>query len=146
MSNQIYFVVPGDPRGKGRPRAKTAKSKTGKSFVHMYTDEKTVSYETIVALSANKAMAGKEIIKGAVCVNLDMFLPIPKSWSKKKQKQAADGLIYPTVKPDIDNVEKAIFDAINNIVWCDDVQVVFVKKMKKYSSVPCVKVTVQCME
>ena len=141
MNNQVYFVVPGAPVGKGRPRAT---SRGG--FVRMYTDEKTVKYEKAISESACNAMKGKELITGAVCVNLDMFLPIPKSWSKKKQAQAADGFIYPTVKPDIDNVEKAVFDAINNIVWRDDVQVVFVKKMKKYSLVPCVKVLVQCLE
>ena len=77
----------------------------------------------MVAHAAHIAMAGRPLISRAVSVELDIRLQIPQSWSKKKQQQAADGLIAATKKPDADNVEKGIFDGMNGVVWIDDVQV-----------------------
>lgn len=42
--NEVQFVVPGQPVGKGRPKA----ARRGKQIV-MYTPEKTASYESLVA-------------------------------------------------------------------------------------------------
>lgn len=134
----VKFTVPGAPVGKGRPRVATR----GGRFAQMYTPEKTASYENLVALAAQTAMAGRGLIEGPVDVDLVILLPIPVSWSKKKKQAALQGLVYPTKKPDIDNVEKAIFDAINGVVWHDDVQVCDVSKRKRYAEVPGVHVVV----
>lgn len=136
--NEIKFTVPGQPVAKGRPKV----ARRGK-HVTMYTPEKTANYEGLVAHSAAFAMAGKDLIKGAVSVDLDIRLQIPASWSKKKQQQAADGLIAATKKPDADNVEKGIFDGMNGVVWIDDVQVVQVSKRKRYAATPGVVVIVR---
>lgn len=101
-----------------------------------------MNYENLVGWTAAQAMAGRPLLLGAVRVSLMIYCAVPASWSKVKQRRALDGLEYPTVKPDIDNVEKAIFDAINGIVWKDDVQVVRVSKEKRYSATPCVQVSI----
>lgn len=137
----VAFTVPGKPTGKGRPRA-VARGK----FVRMYTPEKTVNYESIVALAASEAMAGRAPIEGPVEVIMHMVLPIPKSWSKRKQQDALDGRLIPTTKPDKDNVIKAVFDAMNDIVWRDDVQVADLTSRKRYGAVPCVQVIVGTLE
>ncbi len=134
----ITFTVPGDPVGKGRPRA----AKRGK-HITLYTPEKTASYEGLVAHAGHVAMNGRDLIAGAVSVQLDIRLPVPASWSKRKQNEALDGHLLPTKKPDIDNVEKAIFDGLNGVVWNDDVQVVEVSKRKRYSAVPGVQVVIR---
>ena len=138
MTNQINFTIPGQPVGKGRAKA----ARRGK-FITMYTPEKTASYESLVAHAAHVAMSGKSLIAGAVFVDLDIRLQIPASWSKKKQQQAAEGLIHATKKPDADNVEKAVFDGMNGVVWVDDVQVVQVSKRKRYAETPGVDVIVR---
>lgn len=138
---EIIFTVPGQPVAKGRPKV----ARRGKFLTH-YTPEKTANYEGLVAHSAHIAMAGKDLIKGAVSVDLDIRLQIPQSWSKKKQQQAADGLIAATKKPDADNVEKGIFDGMNGVVWVDDVQVVQVSKRKRYAEIPGVVVIVRELE
>lgn len=137
--SEVFFVVPGTPVGKGRPKVSTR----GGKFARMYTPEKTASYEGLVAMAARQAMAGRDLISGPVDVELTILLPIPASWSKKKQAAALAGQVYPTKKPDIDNVEKAIFDGLNNVVWRDDVQVCDVIKRKRYAAVPCVQVAVR---
>lgn len=134
----VAFTVPGQPVGKGRPRI-------GKVGAHsrMFTPAKTVSYEGTVATFAHQAMAGIALLEGPLEVGMDIVLQIPASWSGKQQHRAEIGQILPTTKPDIDNVEKAIFDALNGVVWRDDVQVVRVVKAKRYGRAPGVSVTVK---
>jgi len=137
----IQFNVPGQPVGKGRPRI----GNVGQ-HARMFTPGKTVSYESTVALAASQAMQGRELIDGPVRVLMRMTLIIPASWSRKKQEQALAGQIRPTTKPDADNVIKAIFDAINGVVWRDDVQVVELGVSKVYGAVPGVAVHVSPLE
>lgn len=133
----ITFTIPGQPIGKGRPRV----GKRG-GFTQLYTPEKTVSYESRVAFAGHQAMAGQPVLEGAVVVSLDIRVQVPASWSKKKQAAALAGELHPTTKPDIDNVEKAIFDGLNGVTWKDDVQVVRVTKAKRYGGSPGVEVSI----
>jgi Holliday junction resolvase RusA-like endonuclease len=136
----IVFTVPGAPVGKGRPRV-------GKSFgtgqVVLRTPEKTVNYESRIALAGHEAMAGAPLLELACAVKLEIYVQIPASWSKKKQTAALNGEVLPVTKPDIDNIEKAIFDGLNGVVWKDDVQVTDVIKKKRYADTPRVVVTVE---
>ncbi len=133
----ITFTVPGQPVAKGRPKVSTAGG-----FARLYTPEKTVSYEGLVAHSAAVAMGGMKPMDGPVAIRLDIVMQVPASWSAKKQLQAVAGQIRPTTKPDADNVIKAIFDGMNGVVWRDDVQVVDFSGRKRYGDTPGVKVTV----
>lgn len=138
----VRFTVPGAPVGKGRPKVSTR----GGAFARMYTPEKTANYEGLVAHAGHAAMAGRALIEGAVSVVMDIRLEVPASWSKKKQARALAGHEMPTKKPDIDNVEKAIFDGLNGVVWKDDVQVVDVCKRKRYAEAPGVTVEIEELE
>ncbi|OQS41144.1 RusA family crossover junction endodeoxyribonuclease [Chromobacterium haemolyticum] len=135
----IRFTVPGAPVGKGRPKVSTR----GGKFARMYTPEKTASYEGMVALAAQQAMAGRAPLTGPADVRMLITLPIPASWSKKKQAAAIAGQVLPTKKPDADNVVKALFDGMNGIVWTDDVQACDIVVRKRYGETPGVVVQVQ---
>lgn len=87
----IKFSVDGVPRGKGRPRA----ARTG-AGVRMYTPKQTEDYERSIAMAAQKALAGRPLIAGPVLIELRMFHPIPRSWSKKRQAMALIGEVMPT--------------------------------------------------
>lgn len=129
MSASVYFVVYGTPIGKGRPRAT---SRGG--FVRMYTDAKTLGFEAAVADEARIAMKEWEPFDTPMQLQLSAYYPIPKSWSKKKRQQAIDGDLHPHVKPDLDNVLKAVLDAINGVVYVDDSQVINMVATKRYST------------
>jgi Holliday junction resolvase RusA-like endonuclease len=58
-------------------------------------------------------------------------------WNRRK-----DGEIYPQVKPDLDNVMKAVLDALNGVVYADDSQVINLVATKRYSTDPRVEVYV----
>ena len=135
--NGITFTVPGVPIGKGRPKF----SRRG-AFVRAYTPEKTANYENLVKLAASQAMAGADPLKRPIAVMLTLNMPIPSSWSKKRRELALRGLIGATVKPDLDNVCKALADAMNGIVYEDDKQIVSATIVKQYATVPCVAVRV----
>ena len=133
----IVVCVPGEPAGKGRPRAS---SRGG--FVRMYTPSKTKDAEQAIQVEAMASMRGRELITGPVAVTMEMCHSIRPSWPSKKRVGARSGEIAPTIKVDIDNCLKLFFDAFNGVVWVDDVQVVKVSAEKRFSDEPCVLVTV----
>lgn len=135
---RVVFAIPGQPVAKSRPQF----ARQG-SFVRTYTPEKTATYENLVKLFATQAMSGRPPIEGPVELWLDINLQIPASWSKKRQREAAAGLVAATKKPDADNVLKAVKDGMNGIVWLDDAQAVEYRISKRYSTSPCVQVSVE---
>jgi len=133
----VSFVVPGEPQGKGRARI----GKVG-THARMFTPAKTLAYEGVIAFAAQAAMAGRELITGPVLLEMNMLHPIRDSWSKKKKAGALAGEIAPTIKCDADNCLKAVCDALNGIVWKDDVQVVNVSLSKRFAETPGVRVRI----
>jgi Holliday junction resolvase len=136
----IAFVIPGTPVGKGRPKF----ARRG-SYVTTYTPEKTAIYENLVKVKAQEAMIGRPVIEGAVSVVVALYVTPPASWSQKKQRAALAGEIYPTSKPDVDNVIKGIFDACNEIVWRDDKQACDVRVVKRYDQTARAAVEVRAL-
>lgn len=138
MTLQIEFTVPGDPKGKGRPRF----SRVGK-FTKTYTDAKTRLYELKIANEAKLAMFPHEPLETPIAVYMEINVPIPSSYSKKRKEACLLGVEMPCKKPDADNILKGVLDAMNGIVYKDDVQVIKISVIKKYSSEPCVYVVVK---
>jgi Holliday junction resolvase RusA-like endonuclease len=136
----VAFTVPGTPVGKGRPKF----ARRG-NYVTTYTPEKTASYENLVKVKAEQAMIGRQMIEGPVEVSIRLIVTPPASWSQRKQRDALEGRIFPTSKPDIDNVVKGIFDACNEIVWKDDKQAVDVRVVKRYGAVARAAVEVRAL-
>ncbi|WP_223513929.1 RusA family crossover junction endodeoxyribonuclease [Pseudomonas sp. GL-R-26] len=137
----VLFVVPGEAVGKGRPRVSTIGG-----HARMFTPQKTANYESLIAMAAQAAMQGRDLIVGPVMVEMKIFVSVAASWSKKKTAEALQGLVMPTKKPDADNVLKAICDGINGIVFKDDVQVVNVSMSKRFGETPGVLVRVVPLE
>ena len=136
MSLAIYFVVQGQPHGKGRPRASTRGG-----FVRLYTDSTTRTYEELVGKQAKAAMGDSEILDTPVAVRINCFYYIPISWTKKKRKQALEGEIVPG-NNDIDNVAKSILDGMQNIVITNDRNVCKLTIEKRFAFQPRVEVCV----
>ncbi|MDN8078303.1 endodeoxyribonuclease RusA [Burkholderia multivorans] len=119
IARRVVFVVPGKPVAKGRPRF----VRRG-PHVRTYTPEPTERYENLVKIAARAAMRDDEPYAGPVRLIVDIGVPIPASWSEKRQRAAAAGAIGATKKPDADNVVKALKDGMNGVVYGDDGQVV----------------------
>jgi Holliday junction resolvase RusA-like endonuclease len=137
VNDHVLFLVPGVAVGKGR-------AKVGRAgpFVRMYTPKKTKDYEGTVAWYARTAMGSRPPITGPCAVMLSVSVRVPTSWSKAEQRAALAGDLWPTGKPDIDNTVKALFDAMNGIVWVDDAQACVISAHKRYMPEPGVLVHV----
>jgi Holliday junction resolvase RusA-like endonuclease len=138
MSEGVTITVAGDPQGKGRARA----FRRG-NFIGHYTPEKTRTYEGIIRSMAMDAMAGRLPIESPVEIDLSIIFAVPASWSQKKRAQALAGQVRPAKKPDADNVIKAFTDAMNGVVYKDDVQIIKGRFSKSYGPAAMVCATVR---
>lgn len=142
MKNQIIFVVPGEPVGKGRPRFYRRGNGVG-----TYTPDKTIEYE---------ARIQHAFVRGVISGNCPTFpegvplrmeimavFGIPKSASKIKTKNMQEATIRPTKKPDADNIAKIVADALNGIAYKDDTQLVEIEVRKVYGEQPRITVNLE---
>ena len=116
------LTVPYPPMPAPRPRF----SKFGAYNPKKYTDHKRA-----IALLAKNIFTPRE---GAIKIMCIFYMPIPKSWSKKKKIEAVGK--YHIKKPDSDNLLKTIKDALNGIAYVDDSQVSVTITHKIYSDEP----------
>lgn len=140
--DELRFTVTGEPVGKGRARSVTRQSKARGTFIAHITPQKTVDYEGAVAAAAREAMGFLPLFTGPLMLELRIYCGVAASWSKKRREQALAGEILPTKKPDADNVLKAVKDAMNAVVYSDDVQVTDVHMRKRFSDRPRVEVII----
>lgn len=120
----IAFVVEGKPIPKGRP---IYSRKNG-----MRTPDKTVAYERLIgqhAQFAHGASGYGRVARGPVAVRLHFILPRPDRLCRKKDP---DGLMLAPVRPDVDNLAKAVLDGMKRI-WVDDAQVCWKLATKEYA-------------
>lgn len=94
-----------------------------------FNPKQTASQEAVVRQIAALKMRGSPLIEGAVSVQITVWRVPPKSWSAPKRTKA----VWVTGKPDVDNQQKTIFDALNGIVWLDDAQIASVWMRRLYS-------------
>lgn len=134
---RIEFNVAGKVQAKQRPRF------NGK---FAYTPKETIAYENWVKTCYLNKYRGQKPLEKPLKVKIIAYYDIPKSTSKKKQQQMLNGEIYPTVKPDTDNIAKGILDSLNGIAYLDDKQVVKLEVEKYYSNNGYVAVMIEEME
>ena len=116
------------PTPKGRPRF----TSRGRS----YTPAATVRAEHEMAnalLQKTREKGGEWPKTGPLAVSVVFAMPVPESWSKKKQQQARSNELWHTSRPDADNLLKLVLDAANGVLWVDDAQLVMVGAGKEYA-------------
>ena len=123
--------------GKARPRF-TRRGGT-------YTPYATRAYEN--AIRQAYIAAGGDVIDGPIHIDIEAVSGIPKSVSKKQRAERLMGNVLSAKKPDIDNVEKIVLDALNGVAYPDDANVVSVRKIKgRYEEGPRLIVRVREIE
>lgn len=134
----MRFIVNGAPRGKQRART-FYNARMGK--MQSITPEQTKDYESLIRWSFKEA-GGEYMGDKCITLNIVAVYPIPKSFSKSKRQEAIEGRIFPKVKPDLDNMAKAVLDALNGVCYADDKQVIAFSLCKKYGTEPRLEVEV----
>ena len=120
MTDVVKAWIPGSPVAKGRPRV--VRTKDGRTMT--YTPKTTAEYQAFVRMMASQD-APEEPWDGPVAINLRFCIERPKSVKPNKRP-------LPIVKPDLDNLEKAILDALNGVWYTDDSRIVRKVSEKKY--------------
>lgn len=117
-------IVEGEIVGKQRPRV----CKHG-----TFTPQKTKDYEQLIR---NNYMAqdGTFFEKGIpVQISIKACKKPPKRTTKKNLKLIEQGLFPWVTKPDVDNISKAVLDALNEVAYADDGQVIKIRASKEYT-------------
>lgn len=126
----VWFPI--EPTPKGRPRF----TRFGKA----YTPKKTQAYERKIAEYFRQNPNAYKFEKGIpLAINLVFGMPIPKSTPKSRKEAMFEGIIKHTKRPDVDNMAKAVLDALSHgIAWEDDSQIVRLTVTKEYAKEPYV--------
>ena len=111
MSEHVVTISVPFVRGKGRVRFVRQTGRT-------YTPDKTAQAMYEIRDAWVKEAKGQSAPKGVpVRVSICTVRPMPKS---RPKRVVSEPDVY---KPDVDNIEKAILDALNGTAWVDDTQV-----------------------
>ena len=139
---EIYFIVDGRVQPKQRPRVYRNKY-TGR--VQTITPQETVDYENNVKASFYEACDGEKFfLTGAVQMTVNVYVAIAKSTPKKTREKMLTGEIKPITRTgDLDNLYKAITDALNGVAYPDDSQIIDATIRKFYGEQARAEITIR---
>lgn len=108
------FTVPGRAVGKESVRTTGIKTaKDGHQYISKYFPTKTTNFVATVKMAAKQA--GVKLMERCL-MNVEIGIPV----TVKKFKTRPDEYHEPLVRPDRDNVNKSICDALTHIAYADD--------------------------
>lgn len=116
MTPLITLKVIGAPVGQPRVRATIRGGHAG-----VYTDPKHAVHGFKAAIDLAWVMAGRPFLSGGLVMSARFVFPRPKSMTWKRKPMPREPM---TGKPDLDNVVKAVQDALNGKAYADDAQIV----------------------
>ena len=125
------FTVPGLPKAQPRPRM----TRTG----HVFTSPSADMWKASIAM-CGASLSGMMIDK-PVSLSVDMTFPPPKHGHKHRLQ------LLHTSRPDVDNLLKAIMDAMTGMqIWLDDSFVSKVEATKRYGDQPGAVISISVWE
>lgn len=114
----------GIPAAKGRPRASARIGADGEPFVTMHTPTETRDAERAIRAAFKRKYPRHVPWSGPIMLNFTAVFAIPQAFNGKLRALARAGELYVTKKPDKDNIEKLIVDALNLVAFHDDAQII----------------------
>ncbi|WP_192918016.1 RusA family crossover junction endodeoxyribonuclease, partial [Companilactobacillus halodurans] len=109
MTNQLKLVIDGEPVPASRPGFNSNRSGS-----KGYTRSKYRVYKNGIKILYWDKYRNKQLFQRGVplVAHIRFCRRIQKGLSKAEYKRRANHEIKPTVKPDLDNYEKAVFDGL----------------------------------
>ena len=141
----IRIEVPGPPKALERNRHRIVKKRDGSQFVANYLPAKSRAEQSSIRKFAWEVMGNRAPLEGAVDLRVAAYMPVPTSWSKRKQAEALSDQARPTGRPDFDNIIKNVSDAFKEIVWRDDTLVTDAAVFLRYSDRPRLVIEVRLL-
>ena len=127
-ARSVSFTVHGVAAPAG---SKTAgRTRDGRNFVRD-SSRRSAPWKRQVAQAAGEAMDGAPLLEGALRLGVVFTVPRPQGhYGAKGLRPSAPK--YPTVRPDVTKLLRAVEDAMTGVVWRDDAQVVWQAAWKEY--------------
>lgn len=110
----------------GRPAPQGSKRHVGRGIL-VESSKAVAPWRTTVAWHAAQVFHGAPL-DGPLRVDLDFVMPRPASTPKRSTPPAIK-------RPDVDKLQRALFDALSGVVWRDDSQLVDVHARKRLAEV-----------
>jgi crossover junction endodeoxyribonuclease RusA len=140
---RVRFTVPGLPVPQGSKRVVRGRLIDANGATLR-------PYRALVADAAAQALGGAlsahEPTREPVSVSVRFVLPRPRGHygtGRNAGVLKASAPLWPTTKPDVDKLCRAVLDALTAVVWVDDSQVVVLDADKMYGASPATVVVVQ---
>lgn len=138
----IHFFVHGAPKPAGSKTAFVNKA-TGRAIV---TDACKTSkdWKSLVAYTAREQYQG-ELLTGPLCVIMTFYQTRPACHygsGKNRNVLKPSAPLWPTGKPDVLKLTRAVEDACTGIIWKDDALIVDERITKCYGDKPGVRIKV----
>lgn len=132
----LVVAVPGVPVPQGSKRIGRA-GKNGRPILIDDNDEKLAAWRETVALLSRRAWAGRAPLAVPVWAQLTFYMPRPAGHYGTGRNAGLlkdSAPLWPAVKPDVDKLTRAVFDALTTAgVWKDDSLCVGVSAWKSYA-------------
>jgi Holliday junction resolvase RusA-like endonuclease len=121
--HQIAVTVWGMPVAQPRHRVSC---RNGYARVYLPSDHAVHGWKELIAQAAAEQIEKTGALEGALALSLDFMFPA--------QTRRAEGT-YRVKKPDLDNLVKAVMDALTDAgAWQDDAQVAEVTARKRFGT------------
>lgn len=134
-SAMLIFEIHSTPR----PQLQTRFTKRGRPYDPSKFNKRAIQWQI-------SPHAPRKPIQGPVSVKITFYMPIPKSTSKTMRTQMLNGKVLPYKRPDIDNLAYIVTNAMKEIVYQDDSQIVDLILKKRYSDTPKTVVEITVVE
>lgn len=122
----LEFAIPIKPQGKERHRSAIRGGK-----IRTYHTVKATAYERAIREHVKSKYSGGPL-EGPLIVHVMAIFQRPKTVDRKQH----------TIKPDADNISKAVCDALNKVLWNDDAQIVYLTIRKLYGDADLINLEV----
>ena len=129
----MTFTIPGRPVPKARPRVVNG---------HAFTPRETAAYKASVQWAYKAHARGAQPISTPCAVEMVFRFAIPASARRKRPPDRIKPGDPYTARPDVDNLSKAVLDALNGLAFTDDALVVEISARKEYGE-PGAEVTIR---
>lgn len=141
MRTPVEFFVRGEPRPQPRPRA-FARKIGGKFHARVYESGTAEEWKSRVAVEVEPFLRDK--FAGPCAVSLVFVFPRLKAHFRASGALKDSAPAWHTVKPDGDNLAKAVLDALTQCgLWSDDNLVCDLRVVKRYGDTPGCRVCVR---
>lgn len=124
----ITFRVWGTPKGQPRPRAFAHQGR-----VRVYTPGTAEAWKSQIAQAAQPWHGAR--IAGPVFLKVEFLMPRPRAHVRRDGSVRPSAPGWHTTRPDIDNLLKAVLDALTTIgLWADDAAITEIIAQKRYAT------------